>query len=683
MKCPFVARPRLIFVTLVDTGATGADLDLAVHGAAQLVRAALRRGDWVGVIAVGDGLRWLGPDLGRRQYYRIADAVLDAAPELGHAGRRRICVVPGPAALGSVPSRWGAGQSRGGDLTYIKASFATLTEGQEAVEDTGKTWEELLDDLARKLAPLRATWTGEAADAFDRLRAEWAAGAAELREVLREAEERMGAIQGNYRETAHAASKLWQGGASAVAGGTIPMSAGAPGGSNGFEITVDDLRVAVRKLADLQLALVATIDRSNAALAATGGMIGEDCLLAGFREPYDRCAAAVCNAIGGVVTVLGAVSITLKDTANLYLDAEEASGGGQQERIPFPGTRSDYEMAPPPPCGGPGPEPYVPDILAGFWPNADPGPLWEAAEAWRALGRQFFDVNAESTRIFLSLADANQGETFSLIRSYWGRLCSGNNCLQDLPFDRTYLAVNNMAAACQMLGDAIATVKEGVANAVANAADKLEVFEWIAIAMDALLTRGASQMVIRVATLIWAGIDMSDFKDQYLSNLQQAIQQLPTRHVEQLTLFGDTHKETLVEGGRLKPVEDVVLGELRGKWSEVEGDHPHPDQIRVTPDRAFHILDGDQTGGGHRSGTGKPKKTEFPPDWNDAKVIAEIESVARNPDKIEPGRRPDRWETTARRDGVLIRVVVHNDGHVITAYPESGPGVVRNPPAGR
>jgi uncharacterized protein (DUF58 family) len=66
-------------VALVDTLPTDlSTMDLAVHGAAEVVQAALRRGDRAGVLALGGSTRWLGPDLGRRQFYRIADTVLDA-----------------------------------------------------------------------------------------------------------------------------------------------------------------------------------------------------------------------------------------------------------------------------------------------------------------------------------------------------------------------------------------------------------------------------------------------------------------------------------------------------------------------------------------------------------------------------------------------------------------------------
>lgn len=62
-------------------------MSLAVHGAAQIVQAALRRGDRSGVITLGGRLRWLGADIGRRQFYRVVDAVLDSYPVPGDTGR--------------------------------------------------------------------------------------------------------------------------------------------------------------------------------------------------------------------------------------------------------------------------------------------------------------------------------------------------------------------------------------------------------------------------------------------------------------------------------------------------------------------------------------------------------------------------------------------------------------------
>jgi uncharacterized protein (DUF58 family) len=53
--------------------------DRVVRGAVQVVQSALRSGDRAGVVALGDRHpRWLGADIGRRQFYRILDAVLAA-----------------------------------------------------------------------------------------------------------------------------------------------------------------------------------------------------------------------------------------------------------------------------------------------------------------------------------------------------------------------------------------------------------------------------------------------------------------------------------------------------------------------------------------------------------------------------------------------------------------------------
>ena len=73
-------------VVLVDTSqqapgpATDA-LELSVRGAAQVVQSTLQAGDRTAVVCLGQAPRWLRPDIGRRQFYRIVDAVLDVGDE--------------------------------------------------------------------------------------------------------------------------------------------------------------------------------------------------------------------------------------------------------------------------------------------------------------------------------------------------------------------------------------------------------------------------------------------------------------------------------------------------------------------------------------------------------------------------------------------------------------------------
>jgi uncharacterized protein (DUF58 family) len=65
----------------------GSTLDLSVRGALAVVAAALRRGDRAGLLALGGASRWLPPNLGRRHFHRVLEALLDlragAAPAPG------------------------------------------------------------------------------------------------------------------------------------------------------------------------------------------------------------------------------------------------------------------------------------------------------------------------------------------------------------------------------------------------------------------------------------------------------------------------------------------------------------------------------------------------------------------------------------------------------------------------
>ena len=77
-----------------ETGPPGdSTLDVAVHGAAALAAAYLRVSDRAGVVVLGGMLRWLGPGSGDRQFYRIAEMMLDArydsyvTPDIGRIPR--------------------------------------------------------------------------------------------------------------------------------------------------------------------------------------------------------------------------------------------------------------------------------------------------------------------------------------------------------------------------------------------------------------------------------------------------------------------------------------------------------------------------------------------------------------------------------------------------------------------
>ncbi|WP_156622650.1 DUF58 domain-containing protein [Mycobacterium sp. 852014-50255_SCH5639931] len=71
-------------VVLIDTyrqpaGPATRATERVVRGAAQVVQTALRHGDRAGIVALGGNRpRWLGADIGQRQFYRVLDTVLGA-----------------------------------------------------------------------------------------------------------------------------------------------------------------------------------------------------------------------------------------------------------------------------------------------------------------------------------------------------------------------------------------------------------------------------------------------------------------------------------------------------------------------------------------------------------------------------------------------------------------------------
>ena len=74
-------------VVLIDTyrqppGPATVATERIVRGAAQVVQTALRNGDRAGIVALGGNRpRWLGADIGQRQFYRVLDTVLGAGDQ--------------------------------------------------------------------------------------------------------------------------------------------------------------------------------------------------------------------------------------------------------------------------------------------------------------------------------------------------------------------------------------------------------------------------------------------------------------------------------------------------------------------------------------------------------------------------------------------------------------------------
>jgi Bacterial EndoU nuclease len=117
-------------------------------------------------------------------------------------------------------------------------------------------------------------------------------------------------------------------------------------------------------------------------------------------------------------------------------------------------------------------------------------------------------------------------------------------------------------------------------------------------------------------------------------------------------------------------------------WDAIDAaDRPPLDNVVLPPERALHILEGDARGGGHRHGTGRPGKTEFPAGWDDDKILGAIRDVARAPDQPPVYQNwNSRWLVRGTRDDVEIVAIMAKDGRIWTGWPRPGaPGVRKNP----
>ncbi|SCG57466.1 EndoU domain-containing protein [Micromonospora humi] len=119
---------------------------------------------------------------------------------------------------------------------------------------------------------------------------------------------------------------------------------------------------------------------------------------------------------------------------------------------------------------------------------------------------------------------------------------------------------------------------------------------------------------------------------------------------------------------------------------------PGAGDIRHTDASRQHILDGDGgKQGGHRAGTGLSKKTEFPKDWDDAKVLDAAHQVTQQgppangpyPAKDADGNPTWAYDYTGRVDGVEVKTIVLANGEIRTAFPNNpaDAGVITNPAA--
>lgn len=117
---------------------------------------------------------------------------------------------------------------------------------------------------------------------------------------------------------------------------------------------------------------------------------------------------------------------------------------------------------------------------------------------------------------------------------------------------------------------------------------------------------------------------------------------------------------------------------LTGLWDYFNHETPaQKREVIITTQAQKHILYGDDRGGGHKYGIGKPCKSEFPQDWDNEKILKTIRVMAANDNLTWKEQKNGYYVSEQIRDDVQVRVVLNRDkDSVVTAYPVK---VKRNP----
>ena len=92
----------------------------------------------------------------------------------------------------------------------IKVTFGALSAAQSDVSGTASRITTQMDDLRRFLAPMVASWQGEAAQDYQARQKQWDAAATDLASVLAQIGVALGAANDSYRQAENANAARWR-----------------------------------------------------------------------------------------------------------------------------------------------------------------------------------------------------------------------------------------------------------------------------------------------------------------------------------------------------------------------------------------------------------------------------------------------------------------------------------------
>ena len=91
----------------------------------------------------------------------------------------------------------------------ISVTFAAINEAAMDADSVASQIAQQLSDLKAFLAPMVASWSGEASTDFQALQAKWDGSAADLNQVLRQMAQALRTAGDNYQATERTNSSIW------------------------------------------------------------------------------------------------------------------------------------------------------------------------------------------------------------------------------------------------------------------------------------------------------------------------------------------------------------------------------------------------------------------------------------------------------------------------------------------
>jgi len=92
---------------------------------------------------------------------------------------------------------------------HIQVTFGAVNEAAMDTDSIASQIAQQLSDLKSYLAPLVASWSGEASSDFQALQAKWDASANDLNQVLRQISQSLRTAGDNYLSTERSNKQIW------------------------------------------------------------------------------------------------------------------------------------------------------------------------------------------------------------------------------------------------------------------------------------------------------------------------------------------------------------------------------------------------------------------------------------------------------------------------------------------